>query len=284
MLWLIFINSFSYLINTSWSSESWSYASWHISVGCIFFFFYGVILVYNGKRIAVVMPAYNAETKICGVIQRTPKIYDVYIVVEDKSKDGTLQVLKTINGIVLIEHARNMGYGGAQKTLYREALKYNVDYAVLLHDDGQYLPEEMPKLLDNAIANNSDIVLGSRVLGGKMKDGKVPIYKYYGNIFLTLLENIAFGTSISEFHSGYRVYSKNAMKRINWDALTNKYYFDSDIILAALEKKLKITEEPISVHYWENITAANPFSYGLEILYLIGKHTIKRIKKLVFRV
>lgn len=219
------------------------------------------------------MPAYNAEAKIISVIRRIPKVYDKLIVVDDKSTDATLQVLKKfkpkMEKMVLIVHKKNKMYGGAQKTLYKNALKYNVDYVVLLHDDGQYLPEEMTKLLDTAIKNNADVVLGSRVLGGKMKEGGIPFYKRIGNRFLTTMENMAFGTQISEFHTGYRVYSKNALKKINWRKLTNKYYFDSEVILEVLRNKLKIVEVPISVNYRENVTAANPFIYGLEILYLI---------------
>ena len=226
------------------------------------------------------MPAYNAETKILGVIRRIPKIYDKFIVVDDKSPDGTLHVLKKIKpkikNMILIVHEQNKGYGGAQKTLYAEALKQNVDYAVLLHDDGQYLPEEMTNLLNDAIDKKADILLGSRILGKKMIEGGIPFYKRLGNIFLTFLENLTFDTTVSEFHTGYRVYSKRAMKAMNFENLTDKYYFDSEVILQLLQKKMKIVEVPISVDYKENITAANPFTYGLEIVYLILKHITKR--------
>ena len=238
--------------------------------------------MFKQKSFAVVMPAYNAESKINGVINRIPRIYDKFIVVDDKSTDDTLQVLKKIKpkmkNMILLLHKKNKGYGGAQKTLFKEALKSNVDYAVLLHDDGQYDPKEMTNLLNVAIENNADIVLGSRILGGKMKEGGVPFYKQIGNKFLTALENIAFGTKITEFHTGYRVYSRQALRKIKWDKLTNKYYFDSEVILEILRNKLKIIEVPISVNYRENITAANPFTYGLEILYLIIRHIIGRIK------
>lgn len=233
---------------------------------------------YRGKKIIVAMPAYNAESKIRNVIYSTPKIYDTFLVVEDKSTDGTLGVLKKISFIRLIRHEENRGYGGAQKTLYSEALKIrDADYVVLLHDDGQYDPAEMPVLLDCAIDSGADVVLGSRVLGGKMREGGVPLYKYFGNKFLTALENLFFGTGISEFHTGYRVYSRRALERMNFKGLTDKYYFDSEILLEAIDKGLKISEAPISVRYKENITAANPFTYGLEIVYLIARHTLGRL-------
>lgn len=239
--------------------------------------------MFKGKSIAVAMPAYNAEAKIISVIKRAPKVYDKFIVVDDKSTDATLQVLKEfkpkMKKMVLLTHKKNKMYGGAQKTLYMNALKYNVDYVVLLHDDGQYPPEEMTKLLDCAIRNNADVVLGSRVLGGRMKESGMPFYKRIGDRFLTALENMAFGTHISEFHTGYRVYSKKALKKINWRKLTNKYYFDSEVILEALKNKLKIIEVPISINYRENVTAANPFIYGLEILYLITKREKIGLKK-----
>jgi glycosyltransferase involved in cell wall biosynthesis len=236
--------------------------------------------MYRNKRIVVVMPAYNAEKKISGVIRRIPKFYDKLIVVDDKSPDGTLGILKKIKprtkNMTLIMHDENKGYGGAQKTLFTAALESNADYAVLMHDDGQYRPEEMKLLLDSAIDNKSDIVLGSRILGGRMKQGGVPAYKIFGNKFLTAIENVAFGTSISEFHTGYRVYSKKAMRMMRYSELTDKYYFDSEVILQLLKKKAKITEVPISVDYKENITAANPFTYGMEIVYLILRYITKR--------
>jgi glycosyltransferase involved in cell wall biosynthesis len=232
--------------------------------------------VYKNKRIAVVMPAYNAESKIAGVIARTPRIYEYFVVVDDKSTDGTLGVLEKTRGIRLLKHAKNRGYGGAQKTLYKEALRLGVDYAVLLHDDGQYDPAEMTKLLDCAIERAADVVLGSRVLGGRMAEGGVPLYKYLGNRALTALENAFFGTSISEFHTGYRVYSRRALELIDWDALTDKYYFDSEVFVQVLAKRLRIAEVPISVHYKENITAANPVTYGMEIVYLLGSYALSR--------
>lgn len=233
--------------------------------------------MYRGKKITVMMPAYNAESKIGGVISKTPKIFDHYLVVDDASTDGTLGVLRKTRGIILLRHKKNAGYGGAQKTLFRAALKYDTDYAVLLHDDGQYDPKEMPHLIKAAMEKNADVVLGSRVMSGKMIEGGVPAYKYYGNLFLTALENIAFGTRITEFHTGYRVYSRRALERMDFWKLTDKYYFDSEIILEALRAGLKIVEVPISVNYRENLTAANPFSYGLEIIYLILKYHFRNL-------
>jgi len=236
--------------------------------------------MYKNKKLAVLMPAYNADFKIESVINKIPTIYDKFIVVEDKSTDKTLEVLKKIKkrmpNMILIEHKANKGYGGAQKTLYKEALKHNFDYVVLLHDDGQYDPKETIKLFDAAIKNKADLVLGSRILSGKMKEGKVPFYKIFGNKFLTAIENASFGTKITEFHTGYRVYSRRALQSMKFGELTDKYYFDSQVILHLLEAKNKIIEIPISVNYQENITAANPFSYGLEIVYLILKYKLRR--------
>ncbi len=236
--------------------------------------------MYKNKKIAVVMPAYNCDFKIESVIKKIPKIYDKFIAVDDKSTDKTLQVLEKIKkntkDMVLIKHPANRGYGGAQKTLYKAALDEGIDYAVLLHQDGQYDPSEIPMLVDAAIKKDADVILGSRVLSGKMKEGEIPFYKIFGNKFLTALENLAFGTKITEFHTGYRVYSKNAMKWMPFDKLTDKYYFDSQVLLHLLDKKAKIAEVPISVNYKENVTSANPFSYGMEILYLIIKYKLKR--------
>ncbi|MBI4021187.1 MAG: glycosyltransferase family 2 protein [Candidatus Aenigmarchaeota archaeon] len=233
--------------------------------------------MYKGKRVVVAMPAYNGSSKIAGVIARTPKIYDRFIVVDDSSTDATPDILRKIKGITVIRHPVNRGYGGAQKTLYKAALRAKCDYVVLLHQDGQYAPADMPQLLDAAIRERADVVLGSRILSGKrvMLRGGVPAYKYYGNRFLTAVENVAFGTKIAEFHTGYRVYSRRALEKINLDRLTDKYYFDSDIILEALKHRLRIAQVPISVHYYENVTAANPITYGFEILFLVFKYLLK---------
>src|SRR3989344_5131682 len=130
--------------------------------------------MYKNKKLAVLMPAYNADFKIESVINKTPKIYDKFIVVEDKSTDKTLEVLRKVKkrmpDMVLIEHKENKGYGGAQKTLYKEAIKHGFDYVVLLHDDGQYNPAEITNLFDVAIKNKADLVLGSRIMSGKMKE------------------------------------------------------------------------------------------------------------------
>lgn len=237
--------------------------------------------MYKGKYITVVMPSYmSSKKRVADVAKRVPDFVDKFIAIDDKSPDNTYEILKRIKKIdKVLQHKKNRGYGGAQKTLYKEALKYRTDYAVMIHDDGQYLPEEMGALIDNAIRNKSDIVLGSRVLGGKMKEGGVPAYKYWGNRFLTEFENVCFGTNISEYHTGFRVFSRRALEKLAWEKFTDGYYIDTEDLFDAVERGMKITEEPISVDYRMNVTAANPFSYGLDIVGISLKFAAHRMKK-----
>ncbi len=235
------------------------------------------------KKIIVVMPAYNAEKTICSVFERVPKDalekISEFIVVNDGSKDKTEETVKKLMNeykIKLINHEKNRGYGGAQKTGYKGALRNGADIAVLLHSDGQYAPELLCDMVKPIEEGNADVVGGSRILGGKALEGGMPIIRYIGNIFLTKLENFVFHMNLTEYHSGYKVYSRYALESIPFEEYSNNFYFDSEMLVGAKRNNLKIVEIPIPTRYAGEKSYLNPIKYGFGVLgvifrYLTGK-------------
>ena len=220
-------------------------------------------------KTVIVIPAYNAEKTIGSVFKRIPKnSYDEIIVVNDGSKDKTSEVVKKYK-VKLIEHKKNKGYGGAQKTGFKQALKDGADIVALVHADGQTEPEELLKMLKPIKDGEVDLVLGSRVLGGKMLEGGMPLTRFIGNRLLTLIENSILRINISEYHSGYRVYSRKALEEIHFDLNSDKYEFDSEILIQCKLKKLKIKEIPIPTHYGNEKSYLNPWTYGLRIFKIL---------------
>src|SRR3989338_1539505 len=162
----------------------------------------------NGKKVIVVLPAYNAERTLEKTYQEIPKdIVDEVILVDDSSKDKTIEVARRL-GIKVFIHEKNLGYGGNQKTCYREALKEGADIVVMLHPDYQYPPVLVTAMASLISSGMFDVVLGSRILGGYALKGDMPVYKYISNRFLTLFENIITQQKVSEYHTGYRAFSR----------------------------------------------------------------------------
>jgi len=231
------------------------------------------------QKIVIVMPAYNAGKTIESVFRRIPKKtlekISRIIVVNDGSTDNTETVVKKLMKkypIKLLVHEINKGYGAAQKTGFSCALQENADVAVLLHSDGQYAPELLPKIIEPISAGRADVVLGSRMLGGQALSGGMPPIRYFGNKFLTSLENLFYGMNISEFHSGYMAYSKGALETIPFNMLSNTFHFDGEMLLMSGKKKLKIAEVPIPTRYAEEKSYLNPLRYGLTVLKIIFKN------------
>lgn len=225
----------------------------------------------------IVIPAYNAEKTIESVFKRIPKnSYDKIIVVNDGSKDRTSEIVKKYN-VKLVEHKKNRGYGGAQKTGFKEALKDGADIIALIHADGQYSPEDLPKIKKPIEIGNADVVLGSRALHGKMLEGGMPLTRFIGNRFLTFIENLVLRTNISEFHTGYRIYSRKALESIRFDLNSDKYEFDSEILIQCKLKNLKIKEIPSPTRYAEEISYLNPWTYGLKIFKVLVNYITHRL-------
>lgn len=231
------------------------------------------------KKVIVVIPAYNAEKTIESVFRQVPKktlkkIYQ-FIVVNDCSRDNTLKVLeklkKTYN-IKVISHSKNRGYGAAQKTGLRAALNKRVDIAVLLHSDGQLAPEEMERLMLPLENNEADLVQGSRILGKGALKGGMPLYKYIGNRILTLVQNIAYGMHMAEYHSGYLLYSRKVLGAIPFEKLSDDFHFDVEMLISSNKKGFRIKQVPIPTRYGNEKSHLNPIKYGLDILKTIFRY------------
>jgi glycosyltransferase involved in cell wall biosynthesis len=168
----------------------------------------------QGKKMIVVMPAYNAEKTLRQTFSDLPHEYvDDVILVDDASRDRTALVAKEL-GITTIVHSENKGYGANQKTCYREALRLGADIVVMVHPDYQYSPKLVTAMASMITSGHYDVVLASRILGGKAREGGMPLYKYVANRFLTLFENVMLGVKLSEYHSGYRAFSRTVLESL----------------------------------------------------------------------
>ena len=173
-----------------------------------------------------------------------------------------------------MQHKKNSGYGAAQKTGFSQAIKTNADIAILLHSDGQYPPELLPDIIKPIEEGRADMVLGSRILGGKALQGGMPLHRYLGNRFLTALENLAYGLRISEYHTGYIAYSLRTLRMIPFNKLSNTFHFDGEMIIVSSKRKLRIGEVPIPTHYGYEKSYLNPLTYGIDVLKIIVKFLI----------
>lgn len=230
------------------------------------------------KKLLIFIVAYNAEKHIKKVLDRIPRnLFEKYecevLIIDDHSKDQTFEEAnlyidsnKEMNIKVLFNPV-NQGYGGNQKLGYRYAIKHNFDYVVLLHGDGQYAPEIIDEMIEPLASSNKDFVIGSRMINkNEALKGGMPYYKFVGNIILTKIQNYLLKSDLKEFHSGYRSYSVEALKRIPFEQNSNDYNFDTQIIIQSLLADFKIVEIPIPTYYGDEICHVNGIKYGLQIL------------------
>jgi len=231
------------------------------------------------KRILIFIPAYNVEKQILRVLKRIP-IQDLsghfiqILIIEDRSKDDTKQVIENYiktnpsnNLIKVINNEKNYGYGGVQKIAFNYALKNNYDYVIMLHGDDQYEPNKIPEFISNLLNDDIDAVFGSRFINPKepLKSG-MPLNRYVGNRVVTFIQNLIVGTKMTEFHSGYRSYKINVLKKINFEKNSNDFYFDSEIIVQMSKLKFSIKEIPIATIYADEISNLKPIPYGINVL------------------
>jgi glycosyltransferase involved in cell wall biosynthesis len=237
----------------------------------------------SGLKTYVVMPAYQAEATLPSVLGRIPRecraqLARVLIVV-DGCTDGTERVAREAaknfgTEVELVVKPKNEGYARAQKTGFREALKQNADIVALLHSDGQYAPEELPRLLEPLWRREADVVQGSRMMGGALKGG-MPMYKFIANVCLSKLENIAFGMNVTEYHSGYMLYSRRALETIPFEKLSDTFHFDGEMLLMAHKRKLVIKEMAIPTCYRHDVAShLKPIRYGFDVLKIIWRNAI----------
>ncbi|MDP3791135.1 MAG: glycosyltransferase family 2 protein [Candidatus Omnitrophota bacterium] len=223
----------------------------------------------NGKKIVVVMPAYNAAKTLEKTYHEIPRgVVDDIILTDDHSNDNTVSIAKTL-GLRTIVHDRNLGYGGNQKTCYREALKLGADIVVMLHPDYQYPARLITQMAGLISEGMFDVVLGSRVLGSKAVKSGMPVYKYAANRVLTFLENNIVGERLSEYHTGYRAFSKEVLLNIPILENSDDFVFDSQIILQTLYFGYRIGEIACPAQYTKESSSINFFrsvKYGIGVL------------------
>jgi len=223
----------------------------------------------SNKKLIVVMPAYNAEKTLRQTYRELPHEYvDEVILVDDASHDRTAVVAEEL-GIKTIIHSVNRGYGGNQKTCYREALNLGADIVVMVHPDYQYSPRLVTAMASMITSGHYDVVLGSRILGGETRKGGMPIYKYIANRFLTLVENLMLGSKLSEYHTGYRAFNKAVLETLPLEENSDDFVFDNEMIAQAVYFGFKIGEISCPAKYFADASSINfsrSVTYGFGVL------------------
>ena len=233
----------------------------------------------NDKKLIVVMPAYNSEKTLRQTYDDLPLEYiDDIILVDDASTDHTIRVAREL-GIRTIVHRKNMGYGANQKTCYRTALRMGADIIVMVHPDYQYSPKLVTAMASMVASGHYDVVLGSRILGGEALKGGMPLYKYVSNRVLTLVENLALGVKLSEYHTGYRAFNRRVLETLPLGENSDDFVFDNEILAQALFFGFKIGEISCPTKYFEDASSINfsrSVKYGLGVLATIAKYLLHR--------
>jgi len=231
----------------------------------------------SDMKVMVVLPAYNAEKTLKKTVDDIPKdIVNKIILVDDNSKDRTVEIAKEL-GLEVVQHKKNMGYGANQKTCYKKVLEEGADIVIMVHPDYQYDPVIIPKLIEPIQKGEADAVFGSRMLKGGALLGGMPLWKHNVNILLTAFENIAMGTYLTECHSGFRAYSADLLKSVNFEANSNKFVFDTEMIAQALMHHFKIEEVPVQTRYFDEASSIKLIPgifYGLGIIWTMIKYIV----------
>lgn len=223
----------------------------------------------NNKKLLIVLPAYNAESTLEQTYQEIPlDIVDEVLLVDDSSADSTVSLAERL-GMKTFLHDRNYGYGRNQKTCYQEALKHEADIVVMVHPDYQYTPKLITAMASMIAFDVYDVVLGSRIIGGGALKGGMPLYKYVANRFLTAVENILLGSKLSEFHTGYRAFSRRVLEQVPFQANSDNFVFDNEILAQIIYHGYRIGELSCPTRYFKeasSINFTNSVVYGLGVL------------------
>jgi glycosyltransferase involved in cell wall biosynthesis len=222
----------------------------------------------NGKSIAVVLPAYNAEKTLESTIQELPSLVDIRILVDDHSSDHTVEIAKQL-GVHVFVHDRNYGYGRNQQTCYREALVSGADVVVMVHPDYQYTPLLVTAMASMVAYDVYDVVLGSRIIGGTALRGGMPLYKYVANRFLTALENLFLRVKLSEYHTGYRAFSRKVLTELPLLENSDDFVFDNQILAQCVYFGFRIGEVSCPTKYFEEASSINfwrSVRYGMGVI------------------
>jgi len=234
----------------------------------------------NGKKIVVVMPAYNAQATLEQTYREVPMdIVDEVILVDDASHDNTLEEAHRLGIHHVIRHEENKGYGGNQKTCYNKALEIGADIVIMLHPDYQYTPKLIPSMA-YLIANDVyPVVLGSRILGNGALRGGMPTYKYIANRFLTLSQNLLIGQKLSEYHTGYRAFSRTALLGVDYMKNSDDFVFDNQMLSQLVFAGFEIAEVTCPTKYFDEASSINfrrSVTYGFGVLGVSFRHFLQR--------
>jgi glycosyltransferase involved in cell wall biosynthesis len=240
----------------------------------------------NGKRIAVVMPAYNAEKTLEQTVRELTDLVDIKILVDDSSKDQTAALSRKL-GVQTFVHDTNYGYGRNQQTCYREALAAGADIVVMVHPDYQYTPLLVPAMAGMVASGVYDMVLGSRILGAGALKGGMPFYKYVANRFLTAFQNLFLGVKLSEYHTGFRAFSKELLETLPLLENSDDFVFDNQMIAQAVMFGFNIGEISCPTKYFDEASSINfrrSIKYGLGVLattagFVAHKWRIRRVPR-----
>lgn len=239
------------------------------------------------KKIVVVMPAYNAAKTLKQTYDQIPHaLVNEIILVDDASRDKTIEKAKEL-GIISLRHRHNLGYGGNQKTCYNEALERDADIVVMIHPDGQYDPAFLQEIVKPILNGAADIVLGSRMVTWENAlKGGMPFYKFISNIFLTTTENLVLGLRLSEYHTGYRAYSRHFLETIPYMRNSNDFVFDTQVLVQAAHFKMRIAEIPVTTKYFTEASSVNfwhSIIYGLKTLAVLWRYLLHHLKFYPYR-
>jgi len=232
-------------------------------------------------KTVVIMPAYNAEKTLEKTFQDIPKeSVDEVLLGDDCSSDRTVEIANSL-GIHVLKTPRNLGYGGNQKMLYREALAAGAEVVIMLHPDWQYDATRIPELIAPILAGEKDVMLGSRILGGRKGTlaGGMPVYKYISNRFLTWVENMVFGLNLSEYHTGLRAFSRKVLETVPFERNSDDFVFDSEILAQVSAFGLRAGEIPVPCRYFAEASEINFLRstvYGLQTLWVCSKFILHR--------
>lgn len=226
------------------------------------------------------MPAYNAEKTLKQTYEEIYRDFvDEIILVDDYSNDKTLEVAKDL-GIKTIRHDKNMGYGANQKSCYKSALENGADIVIMLHPDYQYTPKLIPAIASMLAFEEYDFVIASRMLGNSALKGGMPLYKFLANKFLTNFENLCLGEKLSEYHTGFRGFTRKSLENIPYQQLSNDFLFDNEIIALLMYKGFKIGEISCPTKYFKEASSINfvrSCKYGLGVLKVSFEYLCSRI-------
>jgi glycosyltransferase involved in cell wall biosynthesis len=240
----------------------------------------------EGKRVAVVLPAYNAEKTLEATVRDLSPLIDIKILVDDSSTDGTAQLAQQL-GLQVFVHDRNYGYGRNQQTCYREALVSGADIVVMLHPDYQYDPALVPSLAGMIACGSCDVALASRILGGGALRGGMPLYKYISNRLLTAVENLLLRAKLSEYHTGYRAFSRDVLLMLPLLENSDDFVFDNEVLAQVLFFGFRIGEISCPARYFEEASSINfPRSvrYGFGVLGTSVKFVLQKLGVMRFRI